>query len=233
MIGGYQISSRRGGNGTTAQGKQDRPHITLPRVVYRGPRLRSQRAASKDRCYQLPRLLFRSSCGLDNYCASDSTSGNPPPWSELGRECHPHQDAKHPSQPKQPHLPPSNACARYIMMKWPPIPIRVQVPPHSLRATPFPPRATSISMNMNPQQQKTRDGALSSLSVAIEAMNLAKEVSSMTPAKAIFGSVSVLLTMIKVRLQFHDDTLRVHVYPGLHGQQNRLGRARASLRRCI
>ena len=38
------------------------------------------------------------------------------------------------------------------------------------------------------------------LNVAIEAMNLAKEVSSVTPAKAVFGSVSVLLTMIRVRL---------------------------------
>ena len=30
-------------------------------------------------------------------------------------------------------------------------------------------------------------------------MNLAKEVSSLTPAKAVFGSVGVLLTMIRVR----------------------------------
>ena len=34
--------------------------------------------------------------------------------------------------------------------------------------------------------------------MAIEAMNLAKEVSSITPAKAVFGSVSILLTMIRV-----------------------------------
>jgi len=44
-----------------------------------------------------------------------------------------------------------------------------------------------------------RDGVLSTLNVAIEAMNLAKEISSITPAKAVFGSVSVLLTMIRVR----------------------------------
>ena len=48
------------------------------------------------------------------------------------------------------------------------------------------------------KQPKGRDGALSTLSMAIEAMNLAKEVSSITPAKAVFGSVSILLTMIRV-----------------------------------
>ena len=35
------------------------------------------------------------------------------------------------------------------------------------------------------------------LNIAIEALNLAKEVSSITPAKAVFGSASVVL-MIKV-----------------------------------
>jgi hypothetical protein len=45
---------------------------------------------------------------------------------------------------------------------------------------------------------RRRDGALSLLNAAIEAMNLAKEISSATPAKAVFGSVSVILTMIRV-----------------------------------
>lgn len=36
------------------------------------------------------------------------------------------------------------------------------------------------------------------LNLAIEAMNIAKEVSSITPAKAVFGSVYVLLTIIRV-----------------------------------
>lgn len=47
-------------------------------------------------------------------------------------------------------------------------------------------------------QQKRRDSTLSLLDGAIEAMKLAKEVTSVTPAKAVFGSVGVLLTMIKV-----------------------------------
>ena len=54
-------------------------------------------------------------------------------------------------------------------------------------------------MTANPQRPKGRDGTLASLNIAIEAMNLAKEVSSVTPAKAVFGSVSILLTMVKVR----------------------------------
>jgi len=55
-------------------------------------------------------------------------------------------------------------------------------------------------MNLESQQPKERGSIPSSLNVAIEAMNLAKEVSSITPAKAVFGTVSVLLTMIRVRL---------------------------------
>ena len=46
---------------------------------------------------------------------------------------------------------------------------------------------------------KRQDDALSMLNVAIEALNLTKEVLSMTPAKAVCGSVSAILTMIRVR----------------------------------
>ena len=63
----------------------------------------------------------------------------------------------------------------------------------------FSPARSVWIMNTKPQQQKGRGGTLSSLNVAIETMNLAKEISSITPAKAVFGSVSVLLTMIRVR----------------------------------
>ena len=54
-------------------------------------------------------------------------------------------------------------------------------------------------MDADSRRQKRQDEALSMLNVAVEAMNLAKEISSVTPAKAIFGSVGVLLTMIRVR----------------------------------
>jgi hypothetical protein len=47
--------------------------------------------------------------------------------------------------------------------------------------------------------QEGRGNTLSRLNVVIEVLNLAKEISSITPAKAVFGSVSALLVMIRVR----------------------------------
>ena len=62
------------------------------------------------------------------------------------------------------------------------------------------------------ERQKRRESSLILLNAAIEAMNLAKEISSATPAKAVFGSVGVLLTMIVVRcLLFSDGTSQAHV----------------------
>ena len=58
-------------------------------------------------------------------------------------------------------------------------------------------------MATNPQRAKGRESALSTLNVAIEALNLAKEISSITPAKTVFGSVSVLLAMIRARSASH------------------------------
>ena len=48
------------------------------------------------------------------------------------------------------------------------------------------------------QQQKGNECALSTLSVFIEGLNLAKEISSVPPAKAVFGSAAALLSMIQV-----------------------------------
>ena len=50
-----------------------------------------------------------------------------------------------------------------------------------------------------PQRPKGRDGALASLNVAIEALDLAKEISCIAPARALFGLVVALLTTIRVR----------------------------------
>ena len=62
------------------------------------------------------------------------------------------------------------------------------------------------------KRQKRRENALCLLDAAIEAMNLVKEISGGTPAKAVFGSVSVLLTMIKVRLRpFYGDASQTHM----------------------
>ena len=50
------------------------------------------------------------------------------------------------------------------------------------------------------QQSKGRKGAILALDAAIEALNLAREVSSITPVSAVFGIVGVVLTMIRVSL---------------------------------
>ena len=53
-------------------------------------------------------------------------------------------------------------------------------------------------MKAESQPPKEREGVVSALNAAIEVLNLAKEVSSATPAKAVFGSVSVILATIRV-----------------------------------
>ena len=50
------------------------------------------------------------------------------------------------------------------------------------------------------KQRKEREKAISTLNALIEGLNLAKEVLSITPARAVFGSVCTLLVMIRVRL---------------------------------
>ena len=78
-------------------------------------------------------------------------------------------------------------------------------------------------MDANSQQPKGRAGALSSLNMAIDVLNLAKDVVDIAPAKAAFGSVSALLTMIRVRFcSFCADGGRAHVYPGLDDERTRL-----------
>ena len=86
-------------------------------------------------------------------------------------------------------------------------------------------------MATKPQRLKRRDGPISSLNTAIETMNLTKEASSITPAKVVFGSVSILLTLVRVRYRLFSDSLfQVHIKLGLRSQQNRISRAWTSLR---
>ena len=54
------------------------------------------------------------------------------------------------------------------------------------------------TMTDKPKQQKRQDAAILSLDLAIGLVNIAKEVSSMTPAPAVFGVATILLTTIKV-----------------------------------
>ena len=65
-------------------------------------------------------------------------------------------------------------------------------------------------MDPKSQRPKRQDNTLSLLNAAIEAVNLAKEVSSPTPAKAVFGSVGIILTMIRVCSLFSYDLFRAH-----------------------
>jgi hypothetical protein len=53
-------------------------------------------------------------------------------------------------------------------------------------------------MDAKSQQPKERDGTISTLNAAIETLNLAKELVDIAPAKAVFGSVSVILATIRV-----------------------------------
>ena len=89
-------------------------------------------------------------------------------------------------------------------------------------------------MDPNSQRPKGRDRIFSSLNLAIEALNIAKDASGIPPAQAVFGSVSALLTMIRVRfLLFYDDELRVDTYLGHDGQPDGLHRTWVILRRCL
>ena len=56
-----------------------------------------------------------------------------------------------------------------------------------------------LAMSSSSQQAKGRDRFLSTLDALIPALNLAKEACGIPPAQAAFSSVSILLTMIKVR----------------------------------
>jgi len=92
----------------------------------------------------------------------------------------------------------------------------------SLLGSPQPARHTVFSqlprfptMDTKSQRPRRRDDALSSLNAAIDGLDLAKEIASITPVKAVFGSVSVLLTMVRVRFfLFCGDGPQVHMYPG-------------------
>ena len=68
-------------------------------------------------------------------------------------------------------------------------------------------------MDTESQRPKRREGLISALNAAIDVMNIAKDVMDIAPAKAVFASVSVILTMIKVRFRpFRIPRLLAHVH---------------------
>lgn len=102
----------------------------------------------------------------------------------------------------------------------------------SLQRFPGPPLV--FAMDIKSQQSKERDGVLSSLNTAIEVLNLAKELSCISSAASAFGSVSALLTIIRVHPRlFCKGVLRAHNHPGLHDQPTGLCGARVILRRYL
>ena len=56
-------------------------------------------------------------------------------------------------------------------------------------------------MDTKSKQSKRRENVRSSLNVFIEGLNIAANLSSATPAKAVFSTASVILIMIRV--SFH------------------------------
>jgi len=73
-------------------------------------------------------------------------------------------------------------------------------------------------MKAESQQPKGREDVIEELNATIKATGLA-EVSSIAPAKIVFGSVVILLKLIRVRFPFFcQDLLQVHTWPGLNGE---------------
>jgi len=89
-------------------------------------------------------------------------------------------------------------------------------------------------MDIEAQKQERRDNILSSLNAAIEVLNLVGGISDIVPAKALFGTVSVVLTMIKVSSPLICvNRLQVEVCVGFHDQPDGLRRTWTGLRRCL
>lgn len=105
-------------------------------------------------------------------------------------------------------------------------PVRAQILSRSLLATTFISCCADLElMDPNAPRQNRRDNVLSSLNALIETLNLAKEFSNITPAAAIFGSVSVILATIRVGffLNYLVSQLQVHKkHKGLDDQRGGL-----------
>jgi hypothetical protein len=75
-----------------------------------------------------------------------------------------------------------------------------------------------LTMEAESEQPEGQEGTISALNAAIEAMNLAEKISTITPIKAVFGSVRTLLMIIGVCfLFFCNDLLEIYTQLGLNG----------------
>ena len=85
-------------------------------------------------------------------------------------------------------------------------------------------------MTTKSQRTKGRDSALSSLNMALDALNRTEGATVITPAKAAFTSAGVLLTTIRVGFLVDVSRMPANMYTGLNGLQSRLCRTGANLR---
>ena len=89
-------------------------------------------------------------------------------------------------------------------------------------------------MASSSQQPTGRDNTLLRLNLAIDALSIAKDVSTIAPAQAAFGSVCALLTIIRVLVfLFRGDGFHTYVSLGLYCQRRGLRGVRITLRRYL
>jgi len=86
-------------------------------------------------------------------------------------------------------------------------------------------------MEVGSQRPKEREDAISVLNTAIEGLKLTENASAITPAKAVFGSVSIILATIRVSfLPVLVERLQPEMDPGQIDQAGGLRRTWAGLR---
>ena len=95
---------------------------------------------------------------------------------------------------------------RGVIIGCAPIFIRVRTFPHRSPVT------TCIStMTDKSQRQKGGGKVIPALNIAINGLNIMKEATSTTPVNPVFGSVAILLTMIRVSsVLFRDEMHQAH-----------------------
>ena len=82
----------------------------------------------------------------------------------------------------------------------------------------YTPLPRTSAMASESQGTKGRDRLLSALEIVIQGLNLAKDTCGFPPAQAAFGSVSALLTMIRVRFPTLCDEPLIYARLGHHDQ---------------
>lgn len=78
-------------------------------------------------------------------------------------------------------------------------------------------------MEIDSQRPEGREGGILALNAAVEAMNLAEKTSSTALPKTVFGSVSILLTLIRVCFPlFYNGLPQIYTQPRTQRLMNRI-----------